>query len=102
MQTGFKELSMSDPHDLICVFKAANPSQAELIRNLLEAEGIRAVTEDTHSPFPGLSIMPAEVFVERSNEQAALAIVAEAEKSHAHPQAPDDIGEEFADEKSGT
>lgn len=72
---------MSDPQDLVCVYKAANPAKAELVRNLLDAEGIRATTADTNSPFPGLSTMPSEVFVERSNEVEALAVIADAEKN---------------------
>ncbi len=71
---------MSDPHDLVCVYTATNPSKAELVRNLLEAEGVRAATGDTQGPFSGLSIAPAEVFVERSNEVAARSIIAAAEQ----------------------
>lgn len=67
-----------DSQTMTCVYRAANPSQAELIRNLLESQGIRAATGDTHNPFPGLSIAPAEVFVERRNEAAARGIIAEA------------------------
>lgn len=93
---------MSDPHDLICVYNATNPAQAELIRNLLDAEGIRAATGDTHNPFPGLSIAPAEVFVERSNEEAARSIITAAEHNHVDEDESDDNGEEFADEATGT
>lgn len=72
---------MTDPHELVCVFNATSPTKAELIRNLLEAEGIRAVTADTHNPFPGLSIMPSEVYVERGNETLARSIVEQVEQS---------------------
>ena len=92
---------MSDPHDLICVYNATNPAQAELVRNLLEAEGIRATTGDTHNPFPGLSIAPAEVFVERSNEAAARIIIAEVELNRSDNSSIDDesngSGEDLAD-----
>ncbi len=73
---------MADPHNLICVYNANNPAKAELVRNLLEADGIRAVTADTHNPFPGLSIMPSEVFVELSNKSLALEVIADAERNH--------------------
>lgn len=73
---------MTDSHNLICVYNANNPAKAEMVRNLLEADGIRAVTADTHNPFPGLSIMPAEVFVELSNKSLALEIIADAEQNH--------------------
>lgn len=73
---------MADPHNLICVYNANNPAKAEMVRNLLEADGIRAVTADTHNPFPGLSIMPSEVFVELSNETLALEVIVDAERNH--------------------
>ena len=92
---------MSDPHDLICVYNATNPAQAELIRNLLDAEGIRAATGDTHNPFPGLSIAPAEVFVERSNEEAARSIITAAEQHHVDEEESDDTGEELVEEATG-
>lgn len=85
---------MSDPHDLICVYNATNPAKAELVRNLLETEGIRAVTGDTHNPFPGLSIAPSEVYVERSNEEAARIAIAAAEQFHTD----EDLEEEEDDE----
>ena len=88
---------MTDSRDLVCVYNATNPSKAELVRNLLEADGIRAVTADTHNPFPGLSIMPSEVFVERSNEAAALAVIAAAEQNHVEDDADDESGEDVAE-----
>jgi len=94
---------MSDPHDLVCVYKASNPAKAELVRNLLVAEGIRAETADTHNPFPGLSTMPSEVYVEQSNEVEARAVIADAEKNHIEDDSEDDLdesGEEFAEESS--
>lgn len=91
---------MSDPHDLVCVYNATNPAKAEMVRILLEAEGIRATTGDTHNPFTGLSIAPSEVYVERSNEQEALSVIAMAEQPHL--QEADETGEEFAEEEAGT
>ena len=91
---------MSDPHDLVCVYNATNPAKAELVRNLLEAEGIRATTGDTHNPFAGLSIAPSEVYVERSNEQEALSVIATAEQPRLHEA--DETDEEFAEEEAGT
>lgn len=82
---------MSDPQDLVNVYNATNPAKAELVRNLLDAEGIRAVTADTHNPFPGLSIAPSEVYVERSNEEAARIIIAAAEQSHIDEDFEEDV-----------
>jgi Putative prokaryotic signal transducing protein len=52
------------------------------VRNLLEQNGLRATVGDTHNPFPGLTIMPAEVFVERADEKRALEIISRAEHIH--------------------
>jgi len=97
---------MSDLHGLVCVYKATNSAKAELVRNLLEAEGIRAVTGDTHNPFPGLSIAPAEVFVERSNAEAARIVIAEVELNQSDDSSIDDAssdnGAEFAEGDVGT
>lgn len=81
---------MNDPRDLVCVYNATNPAKAELVRNLLEAEGIQAATGDTHSPFPGLTIAPSEVFVARSSETAARAIIAEAEQAGSEAEEEDE------------
>lgn len=72
---------MSDAQEIVCVYNATNPAKAELVRNLLEAEGIQAATADTHGPFSGLAITPSEVFVARSSEAAALSIIAAAEQA---------------------
>lgn len=91
---------MTTSHDPVCVFKATTPTQAELIRNLLEAEGILATTADTNYPFPGLPIAPSEVFVERSNEAQALAIIAEAEQNRINDETT--LNEEAMEEASET
>jgi hypothetical protein len=95
-QTNCKEQSMSDPQDLVCVYNATNPAKAELVRNLLEAEGIRAATGDTQGPFSGLAIAPSEVFVARSSEAAARAIIAQAEQSRTDDESveEDELDEE--------
>jgi Universal stress protein family/Putative prokaryotic signal transducing protein len=74
--------SMGDPHDIVCVYNTTNAMQAEMVRNLLEQNGLRATVGDTHNPFPGLTIMPAEVFVERADEKRALEIISRAEHIH--------------------
>lgn len=86
---------MSDPHDLVCVYTANNAAKAELLRALLEGEGIRAATGDTQNPFAGLDISPSEVFVERANEAAARAFIAEAEQN----RQDDDLEGEYPEEE---
>lgn len=80
---------MSDPQDLVCVYNATNPSKAELVRTLLEAEGIQAATGDTQNPFTGLAISPSEVFVARSSELAAREVIAAVEQAASDEQEGD-------------
>jgi hypothetical protein len=85
---------MNGGHDLVCVYKASNATKAEIVRTLLEGEGIQAVTADTSGPFSGLSVAPAEVFVQRTNEVAALEVIAGINDSDTNT----DIDEEVATE----
>ena len=85
---------MSDPHDLVCVYTANNAAKAELVRALLEGEGIRAATGDTQNPFAGLDISPSEVFVERVNEAAARSLIAEAQQHRISDESEDESWEE--------
>ena len=65
---------------------ARNAMQAELVRNLLEQNGLRATVGATHNPFPGLPIAPAEVFVERADEKHAREVIRRAEHVHRDDQ----------------
>lgn len=85
---------MNGPQDLVCVYKATSATKAELVRTLLEGEGIQAVTADTSGPFPGLSITPAEVFVQRTNEVAALEVIAGINDSDTNTEAEEEVASE--------
>lgn len=89
---------MTGGQDLVCVYKAANAVKAEIVRTLLEGEGIQAVTADTSGPFSGLSITPAEVFVHRSNEATALEVIAGIEDSDANTEADEEVATESSDQ----
>lgn len=89
---------MNGPQDLVCVYKATNATKAELVRTLLEGEGIQAVTADTSGPFQGLSITPAEVFVQRTNEAAALEVVAQINDRDANADADEEMATESSDQ----
>lgn len=73
---------MFDSNDLVCVYDATSAAQAELIRTLLVSAGIRAVTGDTNTPFPGLPIAPSEVFVERADVSAARTAIQASQHKH--------------------
>ena len=71
---------MDDPQDLVSVYRAAKPTAAHLLMNLLIDEGIDAQVSEENEPFAGLPIVPADVLVRKADEARALAIVAECER----------------------
>ena len=64
-----------DKDDLIDVYEAANAIEANLVKNLLEEAGIEASVSDQNEPFAGLTIVPPNVYVKRSDEARARPIV---------------------------
>ncbi len=65
---------MSDPDELISVYKAANATEAHLIRNLLLEEGVNATVAEEHDPF-SLPFSPPEVLVRSVDETRARALI---------------------------
>src|SRR5258708_5831755 len=71
---------MDDPQDLVSVYRAANPTEAHMLMNLLIDEDIDARAAEENEPFAGLPVVPAEVLVRKADEARARAIVAEYER----------------------
>ncbi|HEX3726783.1 MAG TPA: DUF2007 domain-containing protein [Pirellulales bacterium] len=65
---------MSDPTDLVVIYKTANATEAYLVKNLLQDEGIAATVGEEHE-FLSLPITPSDVLVRRSDEAHAREIV---------------------------
>ena len=65
---------MDDPQDLVSVYRAANPTEAHLLMNLLIDEDIDAQVSEENEPFAGLPIVPADVLVRKADETRARAI----------------------------
>jgi hypothetical protein len=66
---------LSDPKDLVSVYKAANVTEAHLVMNLLLDEGIDANVSEENEPLAGLSIAAPDVLVRREDEARAQAII---------------------------
>lgn len=66
---------MSDPKDLVSVYKAANVTEAHLVMNLLLDEGIDANVSEENEPLAGLGIAAPDVLVRREDEARAQAII---------------------------
>ncbi len=66
---------MSDPKELVSVYKGENPTEAHLVMNLLLDEGIDASVSEENEPFAGLSIAAPDVLVRREDAPRARAII---------------------------
>jgi hypothetical protein len=72
---------MGDPSDLVSVYQATNVTEAHLVKNLLNDEGIEASVSEQNEPLAGLPIAQCDVLVKASDEQSALQIVGDYEQS---------------------
>ena len=66
---------MSDPKDIVSVYKGANVTEAHLVMNLLLDEGIDAFVSEENEPLAGLSIAAPDVLVRTEDEARARAII---------------------------
>lgn len=64
-----------DPKELVSVYKAANPTEAHLVMNLLLDEGIEAFVSEENEPLAGLPIAAPDVLVSRADQARAQAII---------------------------
>ena len=67
---------MSDSDELVVVYKTANVTEAHLVKNLLEEEGIKASVGEEHE-FLTLPITPSDVLVLKKDEARARELVSE-------------------------
>lgn len=66
---------MSDPKELISVYKAANVTEAHLVKNLMLDAGIEAFVSEENEPLSGLSIAAPDVLVSLGDEVQARKII---------------------------
>ena len=67
---------MSDPDELIKIYRAANVTEAHLVRNMLEDEGVQAIVTEENEPLSGLNLVGCDVMVKRSDETQAEQLIA--------------------------
>ena len=93
---------MSDPQDLVSIYRAANSIEANLFKNLLADEGIEAVVTEQNEPLAGLEITPPDVLVRSADVERATAFVTVYEEKlieQAESGAGDDDDDEEDDEE---
>jgi hypothetical protein len=71
---------MADPEEVITVYRAENVTEAHLMRNILEAEGIQARVSDEAEPLAGLDITGPEVLVHVRDQDRAEKAIAQYEE----------------------
>ncbi len=71
---------MSDPLDLVSIYRAAHSIEANLVKNLLADEGIDAVVTEINEPLAGLDITPPDVMVRVADEGRARQFIADYEE----------------------
>ena len=62
---------MTDPKDLVSIYRAAHVTEAHFVKNLLADEDIAAYVAEEFEPLAGLSIDPPEVLVRKEDEARA-------------------------------
>ena len=67
-----------EPHNLVPVYLAPDAFKADLIKNMLEDEGIRAVT-DSENLFEGSLMADVKVLVEDTRAEEARQLIEERE-----------------------
>jgi hypothetical protein len=69
-----------DIHDPVCVFTTTDPFKADLIKNMLQDEGIRCALEGHDQSFgPGFIAIPIKVLVEPGQAEQAGKLIQEHE-----------------------
>ena len=100
---------MTQPGDLVLALSASSPSEAEIVRTILEGEGILAIIPDRNMPLPVVDITPldgkyepagSQVLVARSDAERAKKVIEEAREAGRLIGEDTPVGEE-ADEGGG-
>ncbi|HEX3870700.1 MAG TPA: DUF2007 domain-containing protein [Pirellulales bacterium] len=71
---------MSDPEALVTVYRAANPTEAHLVKNILDEEGVEASVIEENEPLMGLDFTGPEILVHRKDQDRAEKIIAQYEE----------------------
>ncbi len=71
---------MNDPNEVVTICKAKSSTEAYMIRNALEAEGISCRVAETNDPLSGLPCADPDVLVHAADVDRAAKIIEELEK----------------------
>jgi hypothetical protein len=66
---------MSDPNEVVTIYKAKSSTEAFVIRNALEAEGIQCQVAEANDPFQGLQFGEPDVMVHANDADRAREII---------------------------
>jgi rubrerythrin len=66
---------LSDPDELITIYKAANSPEAYFIKNLLMDAGIEATVAEENDPLSLPAVSPTEVLIRQQDEARAQPII---------------------------
>jgi len=66
---------LSDPDDLVTIYKAANTTEAHFVKNLLLDGGVEATVTEGYDPLGLPNVSPVEVMVRQRDEVGARPIV---------------------------
>ena len=75
-------MTMNDPESLVSVYSTPMAFDAELVKSMLADEDIPSTVENSSGPFPGLALIPCQVFVTKEHENFARRLVEEHEAQH--------------------
>ncbi len=68
-----------ETHELVPVYESTAAADCEAVRELLEANGIRAMLEDSKGPFVGLTVAPSTVLVWKKDADLSRTLI---DKAH--------------------
>ncbi len=66
----------------VVVYSSSSVVDTQIVRGMLEAEGIHATATEVNEPFTGLPIATSEVVVWREDEDRARALIQQTESRH--------------------
>ncbi len=67
---------------LVTVYTSPVAADAEIVRGMLESEGIRATVAEASGAFSSLLVSPSAVLVWQNDEAQAKALIEQAERHH--------------------
>lgn len=71
------------PDELVTVYTVANPMEAEILRNALNAEGIVCqIGDESQGAFTGLTAMEIDILTRAEDADRARAILLREEEAH--------------------